>query len=137
MYSVLTLLRDDRGSQTIEFVLWIPIIGALMVLITDAFLLDMTHTEMWNVARDTARRMTTKNLLTKAEAYASAQLTFFEYPLYTVNATYDEGTAMEVIVTLGVGDTSFFGFSNTQPMKFVLLPEVPSGSSVVLRWGRK
>ena len=93
MHSVLTFLRDERGSQTIEFVLWIPIIGALMVLITDAFLLYMTHTEMWNVARDTARRMTTKNLVTKAEAeaYASSQLTFFEYP-YTVNATYDEAT---------------------------------------------
>ena len=96
MHNTLNFLRDERGSQTIEFVLWIPIIGALMVLITDAFLLYMTHTEMWNVARDTARRMTTGDLSTKAaaETYAGTQLTFFEYP-YTVTATYDEATAMQ------------------------------------------
>ena len=92
-----SFLLDDRGTATIEFVIWIPMIAMLLVLATDASTMYLTHTEMWTVARDTARRMTTKNLLTKAEAeaYASAQLTFFEYP-YTVNATYDAATAMEV-----------------------------------------
>ena len=39
MRSVLTFLRDDRGSQTIEFVLWLPIIGALLVIISYASIL--------------------------------------------------------------------------------------------------
>ena len=112
MCSVLTFLRDERGSQTIEFVLWIPIIGALMVLVADAFILYMTHTEMWNVARDTARRMTTTQLASKADAelHAYGELALFGFP-YEVDATYDPASSMVVLITLDAGDTTFFGFT--------------------------
>ena len=75
MRGMQTFLRDDRGSQTIEFVLWLPIIGALLVIISYASIFYAAHTEMWNVARDTARRMTTGALATEveAEAYAKSQ----------------------------------------------------------------
>ena len=112
MRGVLTFLRDDRGSQSIEFVLWLPIIGALLVLISYASILYTTQTEMWNVARDTARRMTTGVLEVgaPAEDYAQSQLTLYEIfgAGYEVTATEDPVTStITVVITLAVTDGSF------------------------------
>jgi len=117
MRDILTFLRDDRGSQTIEFVLWLPIIGALLVIISYASILYSTHTEMWNVARDTARRMTTgvfdvDKVLDEdaAIAYAQSQLIHYEFfgSGYDVTTTEDTvAETMTVVITLGVSDGSF------------------------------
>ena len=110
MRGILTFLRDDRGSQTIEFVLWLPIIGALLVIISYASILYTTHTEMWNVARDTARRMTTGVLATEdlAVAYANEQLNLYRaYDSgYNVVTQRDPDTAMTVVITLSLSDAS-------------------------------
>ena len=112
MRGIMTFLRDDRGSQTIEIVLWIPIFVALLVIITDASMLYLTQTEMWNVARDTARRMTTTNLQTVAEAedYANSQLNLYtnNSGLYSVDVSYDP--VVQVVISVGAGDISFTGF---------------------------
>ena len=112
MRGVLTFLRDDRGSQSIEFVLWLPIIGALLVIISYASILYTTQTEMWNVARDTARRMTTGVLEVgaPAEDYAQSQLKLYEIfgAGYDVTATEDPVTStITVVITLAVTDGSF------------------------------
>ncbi len=112
MRGVLTFLRDDRGSQSIEFVLWLPIIGALLVVISYASILYTTQTEMWNVARDTARRMTTGVLEVgaPAEDYAQSQLKLYEIfgAGYDVTATEDPVTStITVVITLAVTDGSF------------------------------
>ncbi len=112
MHGILTFLRDDRGSQSIEIMLWIPIFVALLVIITDASMLYLTQTEMWNVARDTARRMTTTNLKTVDEAvvYANEQLNLYtnNNGLYSVDASYDP--VVQVVIQIGAGDISFTGF---------------------------
>jgi Flp pilus assembly protein TadG len=111
MRGILTFLRDERGSQTIEFVLWLPIIGALLVVISYASILYMTHTEMWNVARDTARRLTVGTLLpADAEDYARSQLKLYEVfgTGYQIIATEDEAAStMTVVIRLGAGDAAF------------------------------
>ena len=112
MRSMLTFLRDDRGSQTLEFLLWLPIICALLVIISYASILYTTHTEMWNVARDTARRMTTGVLEAgvPAEDYAQSQLKLYEFfgSGYEVTATEDPVTStITVVITLGVTDGNF------------------------------
>lgn len=124
MRGILSFLRDDRGSQTIEFVLWLPIIGALLVIISYASILYTAHTEMWNVARDTARRMTTgvfdvTGVLdeTAAEDYAQSQLKLYDLfgSSYVVDATEDTvASTMTVVITLGVVqdgsfDAGYFG----------------------------
>ena len=50
-------LCDEHGSATIEFVLWVPVYVIILVAVTDASVLYLTHTEMWNTARDSARRI--------------------------------------------------------------------------------
>ena len=112
MRGMLAFLRDDRGSQTIEFVLWLPITGALLVIISYASILYTTQTEMWNVARDTARRVTTGVLEvgTPAEDYAQSQLVLYDIfgSGYAVTATEDPATStITVVITLGVTDGSF------------------------------
>ncbi|MFQ5535701.1 MAG: TadE/TadG family type IV pilus assembly protein [Paracoccaceae bacterium] len=113
MRGVLTFLHDDRGSQTIEVVLWIPIFVALLVIIIDASMLYLTQTEMWNVARDTARRMTTGALATpaEAEAYANTQLNLYSNNsgMYTVTAS--DNPVVQVAISVGAGDISFTGFA--------------------------
>jgi hypothetical protein len=92
-------------------VLWLPIIGALLVVISYASILYMTHTEMWNVARDTARRLTVGTLLpADAEVYARSQLKLYEVfgTGYEVVATEDPvASTMTVVITLGVADSGF------------------------------
>jgi hypothetical protein len=111
MRGILTFLRDDRGSQTIEIMLWIPIFVALLVIIIDASTLYLTQTEMWNVARDTARRMTTGQLASVDDArdYANLQLHLYSKNsgLYSVEAAYDP--VVQVIISVGADDVSFTG----------------------------
>lgn len=110
MRGIQTFLRDDRGSQTIEFLLWLPIIMSLLVIITDASILYLTHTEMWNVARDTARRLSSGQLQTENDAvvYANEQLNLYD-PAYTVSATRDVSTSMTVVINVDVVDAAVFG----------------------------
>jgi Flp pilus assembly protein TadG len=135
MRGILTFLRDDRGSQTIEIVLWIPIFVALLVIIIDASMLYLTQTEMWNVARDTARRMTTGVLKTEVDAqvYANEQLNLYRNNsgLYSVDASYDP--VVRVVISVGAGDTSFTGF---RYLGFTIFGG-PVSAQVVMRPGPK
>ena len=62
MRQISAFLRDERGSYTIEFCLWIPMFLFFLAATVDASLLYMTHNNMWNAARDTARRASTGEL---------------------------------------------------------------------------
>jgi Flp pilus assembly pilin Flp len=109
MRSVFTFLRDEKGAVTIEFVLWVPIFVGLLVLVTDASIIYLTHSEMWNVARDTTRRMTTEQITNSAEArdYAAAHL-FLGARTYVIDP--DFGGDMNVTIAIGLDDAAIFGF---------------------------
>jgi len=110
MKKISAFLADDRGSQAIEFVLWLPILGGLLFLVVQATSLYITHAEMWNVARDTARRLTTGYFGTtaQAEAYAVSQIGMRDFP-YQVTATYDPNTSAEVTIVLGYAPSGYSG----------------------------
>lgn len=103
-------LRDDKGSATIEFILWVPVIVALLVLVIDATTIFITHAEMWNVARDTARRMAKGDLTeAEAEAYAAGAISLRDLP-YTVEADHDTtNDVVQVIIRLSLADTTIIG----------------------------
>ena len=104
---------DEHGAVNVEFVLWIPIIIALLTTAIDASALYITHTEMWNVARDTARRMVTGKFLTEAEAeaYAFDAMSLRELP-YTVQATYDPNGVVEMIIQVSFADLSIIQYGS-------------------------
>ncbi len=108
MRSVFTFLRTEKGAVTIEFVLWVPIFVGLLVFVTDASIIYLTHSEMWNVARDTTRRMTTGEITTDDQArdYAAAHL-FLGSRTYVIDP--DIGGDMSVTIAIGLDDAAIFG----------------------------
>ncbi len=109
MRGVFTFLRDEQGVVTIEFVLWVPIFVGLFVLVTDASIIYLTHSEMWSAARDTTRRMTTGEITSRAQArdYAAAHL-FLSSRTYVIDP--DFGGEMNVTIAIGLDGAAIFGF---------------------------
>ena len=110
MREILAFLKDENGSETVQFVLFVPLFAAVLVIVTDASFLYLTHSEMWNVARDTARRMAAGQLTSQQEAvdYVAAQMTMFENQ-YLVSASYDPDTKMQILITVPIADALIFG----------------------------
>lgn len=74
--------RDENGNATVEFVLWLPLIAGIIVGTFDLNIVLMTQSNMWQVARDVARRVSTGELTASSgQAYALEQLNYmgFEY----------------------------------------------------------
>ena len=111
LLNISNFLRDERGSQTIEFVLWVPVLMALLVTVIDATTIYLAHAEMENIARDTARRMMTGTIGNKedAEAYAQGRLNYYDY-VHDVDAVWDNEASMVVNISTNVGDVVPFGY---------------------------
>jgi hypothetical protein len=114
MRSVFAFLRDEKNVTT-EFVLWVPIFAGLLVFVTDASIIYLTHSEMWSVAWDTTRRMKTGEITTTAEArdYAAAHL-FLGNRTYVIDPDFSSAD-LNVTIAIGLDDTAIFGFF-FQPM---------------------
>ena len=110
MRSVFTFLGDEKGAVTIEFVLWVPIFVGLFVFVTDASIVYLTHSEMWSVARDTTRRMTTGQFTSRAQAadYAASHL-FLGNRTYVIDPDFDSAD-LNVTITIGLDGAAIFGF---------------------------
>lgn len=111
MKMIAAFLKDQRGSSTVEFVIWIPLFVFFLAATIDASMLYLTQTEMWNVARDTARRVTTGQLPTEqaAKDYAAELLTIGGNT-YWIVPTIDQPN-QEVTVRIGtfIHDADAFG----------------------------
>ena len=58
-----TFGKKEDGSVTIEFVLWLPLLMALVLMATDASVAFMRQSHMWQVSRDTARIVSRRSSL--------------------------------------------------------------------------
>lgn len=65
-------LKQDAGSITVEFSLWVPLLLAVMFLGINASLLFSAQSNFWNISRDTAR-VVSRHAMTEAEAEAYAR----------------------------------------------------------------
>lgn len=101
-------VRDEKGAIAIEFTLLVPLFVLLMVFFVDASTIYLTHSEMYNVARDISRRMSTGELTNDAEvqAYAADHL-FLARRTYNVS-THFRGDKM-VAIYADVVDSAIFG----------------------------
>jgi Flp pilus assembly protein TadG len=106
-----SLWDDETGAMTVDFIVWLPLFVSLLVIVSDASILYLTQTEMWNVARDTVRRMTTQQLTSNSDArcWAKAKLNLYSYLAYDVEAT--STTDMNsVVIKVALSDASAFGY---------------------------
>lgn len=108
MQSFGKFVRDEKGAVTVEFTMLFPFFILLMIFFVDACVIYLTHTEINNVARDAARRMSTGELTTPEEvvAYAGEHL-YLGSRTYTVQS--DFGANMRVIVEVPMQQAVFFG----------------------------
>ncbi len=74
-------LRDEHGSATIEFVLWVPIFVVILVAATDATVLYLHHTEMFLYSR-----------------------------AYTVATSNPTDLDVQIMIQTQISDASVFGF---------------------------
>jgi len=111
MRTISELLADEQGAMTVDFVVWLPLFVSLLVIVTDASILYLTQTEMWNVARDTVRRMTTGQVATMndAECWAQTELTQTSHLVYNVETTSTKDFN-SVRITVPLNDASTFGY---------------------------
>lgn len=103
--------KDETGSVTIEFVLWLPLLMGLFLIATDATVAFMRQSQMWQVSRDTARIVSRHGMTeTAAINYATQNAAFgATAPVVDVTASGSEvvvaisapASAMTVFGTLG------------------------------------
>jgi len=88
---------NDEGSVTIEFVLWLPLLFALILIATDASVAFMRQSQMWQVSRDTARIVSRYAMDdTAAKTYAEQNAAFGNVvPMVSV-----DGTGSQVVVAI-------------------------------------
>lgn len=102
------LLRDDRGAVSVEFTVLVPFFVMLMVFIADATVIYLTHSEMFNAARELSRRMSTGEIQNRdqAEAYVVDKLFLGERQYYVYVDFNGDKTA-----TIGIDllDAAIFG----------------------------
>jgi hypothetical protein len=80
----------------------------LIAMIADLSIIFTTNANMWDVARDTARRMAVNNFdADEAEAFARSAMVLGRPGDYTVIATY--GSDVTVQITTSTADASVFG----------------------------
>ena len=102
---------DEKGSATIEFVLWLPLLTSLFLIATDATVAFMRHSHMWQVSRDTARIVSRYGMTdTVAVNYAVEKTAFgTTVPEVSVNRT---GTEVVVEIETPAAAMTVFGTLN-------------------------
>ncbi len=108
MWRVTKLIRDERAAATIEFVAIFPAFVFVMLFVLDASILYLTRTDLFNVSRDVARRISVGALhIDDVPAYVSERA-ILGARTYTV-ASYS-GSVVIIELSVNVGDASVFGF---------------------------
>ncbi len=101
-------IKDSKGAVTIEFTVLVPAFVFIMILFVDTSIVYLTHSEMYNAARDIARRMATHQLETESDvqAYAAEHLSL-GMRQYTVDPNF--GGVMSVSIAVGIDQAVIFG----------------------------
>ncbi len=101
---------DESGATTVEFVLWVPVFMLILMLTVDVSLLFLRQSNLWQVARDTARQVSIgqKDEIT-GHTYATNNGTFGgDTP--DVNITVDETYRwVRVDISVPMSNVGVFG----------------------------
>lgn len=104
------LWRDETGSATIEFVLWVPVFAVILVAAVDATILYLHHTEMWNVSRDVARRVAVGDISEADAAQVIEDELYLYSDAYYVATSDPSDLDVQIYIHTQVADASVFGF---------------------------
>lgn len=115
---------DDGGAVTIEFVIWLPVFFFILLMTTDLSMLLMRHANIWDVARDVARRIAVYGMTDEeAEALVSERLGGSA----TVDLDDAEEDEVTVQIQMPIADAAPFGIfgamSDTIGARITMLKE--------------
>lgn len=103
------LLRDETGAVTTEFTVLVPFFVFLMVFFADATVIYLTHSEMFNAAREISRRVATGEIQSQSQAewYANHKL-MLGARTYNVGVDFS-GNERTVRIGIPIYDAAIFG----------------------------
>ena len=110
-------LRQEGGSATIEFVLWLPIVVAILLLVVDSSMLFMSRSHAMRVLQDTNRLYSVGQFtglpaerITKAQNYALSRLRGLS-PSAAVTTTVNQGVVRTraIMETREIAQIGFLG----------------------------
>lgn len=103
------LLRDEEGAVTVEFTALFPFFVFLLVFFADSTIIYLTHSEMFNAAREVSRRVSTGEIetLSQAETYANDKL-MLGARTYFVDVDF-AGESKTVRIGIPLYDAAIFG----------------------------
>ena len=105
----------DEGTVTVEFMLWLPLIFTIILFTVDVALIYLKQADMWNVARDQARRMSVSSSYNPTSAQIEQNLFTSLQNASSISASATGGgsanSGVDKVVTISVGlcDASLFG----------------------------
>lgn len=103
-------LNDTKGAVTIEFVVLFPAFIFLLVFFADTSILYLTHSEMYNAARDAARRISTHQLQSEddVKSFVAERLNLGGRT-YALDPSGFNGGVARVTIAVGINQAVFFG----------------------------
>ena len=99
--------REEKGTASIEFAIWVPTVAAILLLVTDLALCLFAYMQMSDVARDTARRVSVGDM-TLAEGKAHVDSRLPNYGVFQVSVT-EVGTSDIAVAIEGNNISPFVG----------------------------
>ncbi len=105
---LLAFIRDEKGVATLELVLWMPPMLIMLLMITDASVLYLTYTDMFNVSRDAARRVSVGAMTVDDVPDYVQERSLLGKRTYSVGSY--SGAVVIIEMSVNVGDASVFGF---------------------------
>ena len=109
------LAESDDGAVSVEFMLWMPLIFTIILFTVDVALIYLKQADMWNVARDQARRMSVDSSYNPTATQLKQNLFTSLQNASSISATATGGgsanAGVDKVVTISVGlcDASLFG----------------------------
>ena len=105
-------MKDEGGSTTVEFVLWVPVFMLLLILTVDVSLAMYRYSNIYYVARLTARQVAVRQWsISEAIINATAKATFSgEAPIVSVLPS-DDFSKVYVIIEVPINTVGIFSTS--------------------------
>jgi Flp pilus assembly protein TadG len=105
-----SILRDSRGSISVEYVLWTSLFGFVFTVIADLTSVFVANTAMWHVGHDAARRLSVAEMtVEEAERYVRDALA----PRFgdSVAVTARAGDPVSIDITAPFAEVVVFGMT--------------------------
>ena len=110
-------LRNDSGSATVEFVLWVPLFAVFLIMVADFTLMLMNHANIWDITRDGARRVAFHELSAdEAKEYIATRLSGLSE---RVEIEASDGDEVVITVHTPVSDVTPFGLYAYTPSGWI------------------